>query len=59
MKIAHIEFEVDDDFEPGQCYDCPLSYLDKDLDTICPMYLNGSKCEIKLKKCNKDLIKER
>lgn len=51
MKIARIEFEVDDDFEPGQCYDCPLSYFDEDFGTICPMYLDGSKCEIKLKKC--------
>jgi hypothetical protein len=51
MKIASIEFEVDDDFEPGQCYDCPLSHLDENYDPICPMYLDYSQCEITTKQC--------
>lgn len=25
MKV-NIELELDDDFEPGDCYNCPLSY---------------------------------
>lgn len=32
MKKIKLELEVEDDFEKGMCYGCPISYCDADLD---------------------------
>lgn len=48
MKKIKLELEVDDDFEKGMCYDCPISYCDPDLDFdhICPLWDTYETCKL-------------
>lgn len=50
MKIAKIKFMVRDDFEPGDCVGCSLSYYDseEDGDYRCPLYYRSCDCPIQL-----------
>lgn len=50
MKVAYLEFEVDDNFQKGQCKRCPLAHFNDELGLVCPMYLHASECEIMVKK---------
>jgi hypothetical protein len=49
MKIAYVEFEVDDDFHKMDCAGCPFAYWsDKDNGYVCPIYYG--ECRVKIKK---------
>lgn len=48
MKYKY-EFEVDEDFEKGCCYDCPLSYTDFDDDDYnprCVLWIGYYECPL-------------
>ena len=42
------EFEADNDFEVGCCYDCPLGYIDwnEDYDVHCVLHAKYGKCPL-------------
>ena len=44
MKYKY-EFEVDEDFEKGYCYDCPFSYIGdwNDFDSLSDLYCSIGK----------------
>lgn len=53
MKLATLKFVVDDDFEPGKCYCCPLSIEDMniegdDTEHRCVMGYRFCDCPLKL-----------
>lgn len=49
MKIAYIEFEVDDDFDAGECNSCPFSYWSEHYDGyVCSLW--NDECGIKFRK---------
>lgn len=49
MKIAKIKFMVKDDFETGDCFNCPLSiYDDDDHTTRCSLGYRNCDCPIQL-----------
>lgn len=47
MKYKY-EFEAPDGFEPGCCYNCPLSYIDmdNDCDVICVLHCRYDECPL-------------
>lgn len=51
MKSITLNMCVDDDFEPGCCYDCPLSYESTDpfeeINIICVLGHDWIKCPMK------------
>lgn len=46
MKYKY-EFEADETFSKGCCYDCPMSYFDDYLDVHCPFGFGATRYEIK------------
>lgn len=50
MKIGKLSLMMRDDFEPGECYNCPLSYYDseEDGDYRCPLHYRFCDCPIQL-----------
>lgn len=49
MKIARVKFIVKDDFETGDCYNCPLgSYISSTGNTVCAMNYRSCDCPIEL-----------
>ena len=50
MKLK-LELDVDDNFEKGQCYDCPLSYnsyFGDDYTPICIISRNYETCPLEV-----------
>lgn len=49
MKTITLNICVDDDFEPGCCYDCPLSYddVEDDWNAVCVLFSDGMHCPLK------------
>ena len=47
MKYKY-EFEVDESFEKGCCYDCPFSYIDYNNDCAfcCALHAQYDKCPL-------------
>lgn len=48
MKYKY-EFEIDDEFEKGDCYDCPLhyeEYYDRDDAIRCVLECNYNECPL-------------
>jgi len=46
MKKMTLEIEVDDDFEIGNCHNCPIGYDNPYNDFISECPLNGTKCPL-------------
>lgn len=49
MKDITLKLNVEDDFEPGNCHRCPLSYLDEQLDHCCALHYTYDNCELTVK----------
>ena len=49
MKTITLNMCVDDDFEPGYCYDCPLSYddMENDWNPVCVLFSDSVHCPMK------------
>ena len=45
MKYKY-EFEADETFSKGCCFDCPFSYFDDDLDVHCPFGCSYDECPL-------------
>lgn len=48
MKIARVKFLVKDEFEQGDCFNCPLSIYDDDHTIRCSMNYRNCDCPIQL-----------
>ena len=48
VKKYKYEFEADEDFEPGDCLECPLSYVDCDdhYEICCVLYADSDECPL-------------
>lgn len=52
-KYMRLNVQVDDDFEPGQCYNCPLSYEEEydydgymEYETMCAAHCYYENCPL-------------
>lgn len=55
------EADIDDDFSPGYCHDCPISYYDlEDWSDVayCPLGYKFDECELKMTKVRKKVKNE-
>lgn len=48
MRVARIKFLVKDEFEHGDCFNCPFSIYDDDHTTRCSMDYRSCDCPIEL-----------
>lgn len=55
------EADVEDDFSPGYCYGCPISYYEsEDFDNtpMCPLGYTHDECKLKMTKVRKKVKNE-
>lgn len=49
MRVARVKFLVKDEFEPGDCLNCPLgSYVSSTGNAVCAMGYRSCDCPIEL-----------
>ena len=50
MKKLKLEIEVEDNFEKGMCYSCPIAYCDANLDFeyFCPLCHTFETCPLEI-----------
>ena len=56
MKKIKLEIEVEDDFEKGMCYSCPIAYCDANLDFeyFCPLCYTFETCPLEIEENNEE-----
>ena len=45
MKYKY-EFEAEEGFQPGCCYECPLGYIDYNSEVVCSLNVRYDECPL-------------